>query len=75
MAGARNAWALAGSWLRARHVDCAVSEGRGRDRHTWPSSGSGMRPSAATLSRKLRIQALRRNSITPLFMPAHVQGA
>jgi hypothetical protein len=29
-----------------------------------------MRPKAATLSRKLRIQAVRRNSITPLFMPA-----
>ena len=37
------------------------------------SSGSGMRPSSATDSRKSRDHLVLRNSMTPLFSPANVQ--
>ena len=40
---------------------------------TFPSSGSGILPSAATFVRNSSIQGVLRNSITPEFMPAQHQ--
>ena len=43
-------------------------------RITFPRSGSGMRPSSATLSKKSRDHLVFRNSMTPLFSPADVNS-